>query len=319
MFQNQCMRTLCVGSRARTFLLSIILAFAFEAPLPATAFAQQPSTATSSIRTKADYVVIQPVVNMYSKPTQKSDVVSQAIFGSNITRIEAKWHWVNVRTADDYTGWIHASALQKLKAQPYASTGSVVRVSELSANIYREPDVTKHAPLITIPWESRLEVLPDKVDEHDRWLKVHLPHGSEGFVQKGDVSSDFAPLTIDQTIAIAKKFLGVTYTWGGSSDFGFDCSGFTQMLMRQRGILLPRDADLQAAWSGVTAIDRKDLQPGDLLFFGDRPDHITHTGMYIGGGQFIHDTTHGHPGVQISELDDQPWTTLLVASRRPKS
>ncbi len=256
---------------------------------------------------------------MYSKPTQKSDVVSQAIFGSNITRIKAKWQWVNVRTADDYTGWIHTSALQKLKGQPYAATGSVVRVSQLSANIYREPDVTKHAPLITIPWESRLEVLPDKVDEHDRWLKVHLPNGSEGFVQKGDVSSDFTPLTIDQTIAIAKKFLGVTYTWGGSSDFGFDCSGFTQMLMRQRGILLPRDADLQAAWSGVTPIDRKDLQPGDLLFFGERPDHITHTGMYIGGGQFIHDTTHGHPGVQISELDDQPWTTLLVASRRPKS
>jgi cell wall-associated NlpC family hydrolase len=120
-------------------------------------------------------------------------------------------------------------------------------------------------------------------------------------------------------IAIAKKFLGVTYTWGGSSDFGFDCSGFTQMLMRQRGIIMPRDADLQAAWSGVIPVDRKDVQPGDLLFFGDRPDHITHTGIFIGNGQFIHDTTHEHPGVQISLLDDQPWTQLLVAVRRPKS
>jgi len=65
-------------------------------------------------------------------------------------------------------------------------------------------------------------------------------------------------------------------------------------------------------------VDRKDLQPGDLLFFGSSAKHITHTGMYIGDGQFIHDTTHDHPGVQISRLDDQPWTRILVACRRVK-
>ena len=81
---------------------------------------------------------------------------------------------------------------------------------------------------------------------------------------------------------------------------------------------MPRDADIQAAWSGVTAVERKDLQPGDLLFFGGSSSKITHTGMYIGGGQFIHDTTHEHPGVQISTLDDMPWTKILVAARRVK-
>ena len=285
------------------------------------AFSQpSPSSAQAASHQPADYVVIEPVANMYSKSTEHSDVVSQAIFGTNVTRLNSKWHWVHVKTPDGYTGWIPSSSLRKLHGQPYAAaTASVVRVSQLSANIYRETDVTKHAPLLTIPWESRLEVLPGAVDENKRWLKVQLPDGSQGFIQSGDVSSDFAPLTIDQTIAVAKKFLGVTYTWGGSSDFGFDCSGFTQMLMRQRGIIMPRDADLQAAWTGVIPIDRKDLQPGDLLFFGDRPDDITHTGMFIGNGQFIHDTTHEHPGVQISVLDDQPWTKLLVAARRPKS
>ena len=173
--------------------------------------------------------------------------------------------------------------------------------------------------MLTLPWSARLEALPDKVGDTERWLKVTLPDNRQAFVQKGDVSSDFTPLTVDQTIALAKKFLGITYTWGGSSDFGFDCSGFTQMLLRQRGIIMPRDADLQAAWSGVAPVDRSALQPGDLLFFGDRPDHITHTGMYIGNGQFIHDTTHEHPGVQISVLNDQPWTRLLVAARRLKS
>jgi gamma-D-glutamyl-L-lysine dipeptidyl-peptidase len=104
--------------------------------------------------------------------------------------------------------------------------------------------------------------------------------------------------------------------WGGRSSFGFDCSGFTQMLVRVRGIDMPRDADKQAAWKGVIAVDRKDLQPGDLLFFGSAADKITHTAMYIGDGQIVQATTNGHPVVQISPLDDQPWSRLLVACRR---
>ena len=81
---------------------------------------------------------------------------------------------------------------------------------------------------------------------------------------------------------------------------------------------MPRDADQQAAWSGVVPIDRRHLMPGDLLFFGGSSSNITHTGMYIGKRQFIHDTTNGHPGVQISRIDRQPWTRLLVATRRIK-
>lgn len=327
MFQNQFMPAHCkhpVQARNPKFLFFIVLVFTCASVLAPTALSQSVANTRSSISdsapaAKPDYVVIKPVVNMYGKPTRDSDVVSQVIYAANVTRVKSKWHWVYIKSDDGYNGWVQSASLQKLKGQPYAASGSAVRVAQLSANIYREPDVTKHAPLLTIPWNSRLEALPDKVGESDRWLKVQLPDGTQGFVQNGDVTSDFAPLTVDQMIAVAKKFLGVTYTWGGSSDYGFDCSGFTQMLMRQRGIIMPRDADLQAAWSGVTPVDRKDLQPGDLLFFGDGPDHITHTGMYIGNGQFIHDTTHAHPGVQISVLDDQPWTKLLVAARRPKS
>ena len=90
------------------------------------------------------------------------------------------------------------------------------------------------------------------------------------------------------------------------------------MLERSRGIFMPRDADQQAAWDGVVQVDRKDLQAGDLLFFGESEKKITHTGMYIGNGEFIHDTTNTHPLVQISRLDDEPWTKLLVAARRVK-
>ena len=149
-------------------------------------------------------------------------------------------------------------------------------------------------------------------------LHPDLPDLRSAWVQVGDVISDPKLLSIPETIALAKRFLGIPYLWGGRSSFGFDCSGFTQMLLRARGINLPRDADQQAAWTGVIAIERKHLQAGDLLFFGSSPKEITHTGMYIGDGQFIHDSTNDHPVVQISRLDAEPWTKLLVACRRAK-
>lgn len=264
------------------------------------------------------FVVVKPVVNMYSNPTEDADVVSQAIYSTNVAILEEKGEWMKVRTPDDYTGWAQKSGFKALAGSGYATEGKLVRVAQMSANIYREPNVTKHAPVVTAPWETRLEVIDEKVADGDRWMKVRLPDGRFGFVQSGDVSADFKPLSIEETIALAKKFMGVTYTWGGTSAWGYDCSGFMQMLARQRGFIMPRDADDQAAWSGVAPVERKNLQPGDLLYFGSGPNRITHTGMYIGNGEFIHDTTNTHPVVQISKLDDQPWTRLLVASRRLK-
>lgn len=275
------------------------------------------SAVAQEATSRAAYVVTKSVANMYRAPDTDSDVVSQAIFATNIEVIETKDGWAKIKTADGYTGWALLSDLRKNAGQPYASKGAVVRVSQLSANIYREPSVTRHAPIATVPWESRLEVISTNAGGTSRWLKVRLPDESEAHVQSGDVSSDFASLSIDQMITVAKRFLGVTYTWGGTSSFGFDCSGFVQMLERQRGVVMPRDASQQVIWSGVMAVERNDLQPGDLLYFGSE-GKINHTGMYIGSGEFIHDTTHEVPKVQISKLGEQPWAKLLVAARRVK-
>ena len=138
------------------------------------------------------------------------------------------------------------------------------------------------------------------------------------WIEAGDVAFDARKLSIVEAIALGSRFLGLTYAWGGRSRFAYHFSGFTQILVRGRGITMPRDADLQAAWSGVVAALRTKLRAGDLLFFGNDAKHITHTGMYIGHGRLIDDTTYGHPGVQISRLRHQPWTRLLVACRRTK-
>lgn len=256
--------------------------------------------------------VKQAVVNLFSGPSADRDVVSQAILGMNVTVVEDRAGWLRVRTPDEYEGWVASDGL--VRGRVYGGSGEVVAVESLFANIYREPNVTRHAPLITVPFEARLEVLERR---DSRWARVRLPDEREGWIQLGDVGPPDRVLSVEEMIALAKRFLGLPYTWGGTSSFGYDCSGFTQMLCRRRNVRMPRDADDQAAWSGLRAVSRGELQPGDLLYFGSSIEKIGHTGLYLGDGEFIHATTSGRPVVQISRLEGS-WTKTLVAMRRPR-
>jgi len=261
-------------------------------------------------------VVLQPVANMYSQATTDSDVVSQAIYATNVTILGHLSGWLKVRTPDEYSGWMPETAV--LRTQPYGKRSHVAQVEALFANLYRETNITKHQPVITIPFESRLEVIGEP-QEDGRWIQARLPDDRSAWIQAGDIT-----LTPQYNVGIAelidwsKRFVGLPYLWGGTSTYGYDCSGFTQMLCRRRGYSMPRDASPQAQWDGAKPIAKADLQPGDLLYFGSSPRHITHTGMYIGNGQFINATAYQHPIVQIDNLDDEHWTKLLVAATRIK-
>jgi SH3-like domain-containing protein len=261
-------------------------------------------------------VVVKPVANMYSRASEDADVVSQAIYGANVGVVEEKDGWARIRTADDYTGWTPIAWLRT--GQNYATSGRVAEVASLFAHIYREASVTKHQPLLTVPFESRLEVVAEPEGTATRWVQVRLADDRPGWVQRGDLSFDSKKLTIPEMIEFSKHFLGLPYTWGGTSSFGYDCSGFAQMLCRRRGVNMPRDAQPQAEWNGVAPVERAGLRPGDLLYFGSSEKKITHTGVYLGDGKFINATTHLTPMVRIDRLDDPHWTKLLVACRRVK-
>jgi len=261
----------------------------------------------------ANAVINVPVANMYSRASANADIVSQAIYGANAGVLTRRAGWLRIRTADGYSGWIVAS--QALRHVPYAQTGAFVQVESLFANLYREADIMKHRPLLTLPFEARLEVLVDRPEDL-RWLEVRLASGHKAWVQRGDVSADLKPRSLADVLQFSRRFLGLPYLWGGTSTYGYDCSGFTQMLLRRRGVLVPRDASQQAAWPGTVVTPKDKLQPGDLLYFGDSPDKITHTGMYLGGEQFIDATPWQHPVVQIDRLDDAHWAPLFVAARR---
>jgi cell wall-associated NlpC family hydrolase len=264
-------------------------------------------------------VVHKPVANMYAAASEQASVVSQAIYGSAITLLEEKGGWAKVRTADEYSGWMPEASFRRVAAGQavYATQGRVAQVESLFANLYSEPDVARHPPVLTVPFETHLEIVTEP-KENQRWLEVRLVDGGNAWVQRGDLRFDTAPMPLSALLAFSKRFLGLPYLWGGTSTVGYDCSGFVQMLCRRRGVMIPRDAQPQADWSGLVGVPPRDLRPGDLLYFGASARKITHTGMYLGQGQFISATTHIQPVVRIDCLDDPYWSQLFVAARRLK-
>ncbi len=86
-------------------------------------------------------------------------------------------------------------------------------------------------------------------------------------------------------VAIAQRYLGVPYVWGGASPSGFDCSGLVMYVYAQLGISLPHSAAMQYGYG--THLSRDQLAPGDLVFFGYSAASIHHVGIYAGGGSMI--------------------------------
>lgn len=279
---------------------------------------------TTRAASRAEAVVTRSVENMYSTPNVDKEVVSQAFLGQTVGIVETKGAFFKIETPDQYQGWIPAGAVlryPKASAPRYASKGMVAEVRSLTANVYREADVTTARPKAKAPLSARLEVLEGPLQE--RWYKVRLPSGEAGFVQKGDVDvhDAAAPRPVRDTsdlVATGRRLLGVPYLWGGMTPLGVDCSGFVSLVYRVQGRVLPRDADLQFGDPDAEVVERAHLLPGDLLFFGRDAAKVTHVGMYLGDGRFINATTYETPVVREDRLDDAHWVALYQGARRPR-
>lgn len=114
-------------------------------------------------------------------------------------------------------------------------------------------------------------------------------------------------------ISTAQKYMGVPYVWGGTTTDGFDCSGFTQYVMQQNGISLPRTAAEQFAIG--TPIDKADLQTGDLVFFTTYKPGASHVGIYMGDGNFINASSVAKE-VTITALDKAYYVEHYIGARR---
>ena len=112
----------------------------------------------------------------------------------------------------------------------------------------------------------------------------------------------------------AMGFLGVPYRRGGNTAEGFDCSGFVRAMYEQTmGHVLPRRANEQAA--ATQTVDRKELQPGDLVFFNTMRQAFSHVGIYVGEGKFIHSPKPGAQ-VRVEDMRVSYWAHRFDGARR---
>ncbi|MBR2880266.1 MAG: C40 family peptidase, partial [Oscillospiraceae bacterium] len=152
------------------------------------------------------------------------------------------------------------------------------------------------------------------------WVNVKTSSGLVGYMHSAYIKIGTAGSTpttggvADQIVATSKLYLGTPYVWAGMSPSGFDCSGFVYYLYKNYGYSLHRVAQDMYSYDGVY-VDKANLRPGDLVCFGYGPYSITHVGMYIGNGQFIHSSS-GTGYVVITDLSSSYYTRMYVGAKR---
>lgn len=114
-------------------------------------------------------------------------------------------------------------------------------------------------------------------------------------------------------VKTAQKYMGVPYVWGGDTPTGWDCSGFTQYVMRENGINILRTAAEQ--FSQGTPVDKANLQVGDMVFFTTYKPGASHVGFYMGDGKFIHASSAAKQ-VTINSLSETYYTERYIGARR---
>ncbi len=114
-------------------------------------------------------------------------------------------------------------------------------------------------------------------------------------------------------VTSAQKYMGVPYVWGGTTPDGWDCSGYTQYVMKENGISIPRTAAEQ--YSKGVAVDKANLKVGDMVFFTTYKPGASHVGFYMGDGKFIHASSAAKQ-VTINSLSEEYYTEHYIGARR---
>ena len=210
------------------------------------------------------------VVPMRAEPSDRSEVVSQLLFGEAFEITEWTDKWARILTANDqYTGWVDRLQFAMLGHMDY------------------KQHTAKPAPLtyraVTQAWKvNDNSVLYLAAGSSLAFLTGTISHIAN---QKFEIIGEIGET--DSIENIARSYLNVPYLWGGRTHFGIDCSGFTQVVYKMCGIQIKRDASLQALEGKPVAL-LNNATLGDLAFFDNIEGRITHVGIMLNNHQIIH-------------------------------
>lgn len=218
-------------------------------------------------------------------------VETQLLYGEKLLVLGRSGDWLQVAACEQatgkgdqgYPGWLPAT--QVSDCPRYLTDKEALPPAVVTAPHARLYFETPGREAVELSWPTRLPLL---AAEGGR-LAVRPADGGVGYLDVVEATA-FNPGRFDgeKMTAAARRFFGLRYIWGGTSAWGFDCSGLTFRLYQDQGIAIGRDADDQA--SAGQAVAQGDLLPGDLLFFagpGGVGD-IHHVGLYSGNGLMIH-------------------------------
>jgi len=214
------------------------------------------------------------IIPVRIKPEHISEQVTQLLFGELYAVHEKKNGWLRIEIAHDkYQGWIPASQFSEITEQQFRTLQDAPKA--IAAELVQT--VAHHEVSFPVLFGSNLY-------EFDG---MNFKSGKEKFVYAGQAVVPGEVNAADHIKKLACKFLHAPYQWGGRSPFGIDCSGFTQVIFKLLGVNLSRDA-YQQAEQGKLVNFINESREGDLAFFDNEENKITHTGIIIGDNQIIH-------------------------------
>lgn len=250
-------------------------------------------------------VVTTDGLNVRSEANTDSSILTTLSYGTQVDVIstsgDGTWHQVSY---NGITGYVSGDYLQVTEKKIYG------QVTEGPLNIRSGPS-TSDAVVGSLSTGSVVELQ----ETLDGWYQIDEGYISSDYVAQVDASVAASSGTGSQIAQYALQYVGSPYVYGGSSPSGFDCSGFTTYVMKHFGYSVNRTASGQM--DNGTAVDRSQLQPGDLVFFnsGNSSKRATHVGIYTGNGQFVHAST-STTGVIVSDLNSSYYSRTYVGARR---